>query len=47
MVAATHCFDRSLIDTVVEGNEDPIEAGLDEGLLSFSLPNSGLYGQSL
>jgi hypothetical protein len=26
VVAATHCFDKSLIATVVEDNENPIEA---------------------
>jgi hypothetical protein len=25
VIAATHCFDQSLVDTVVQGNVNPIE----------------------
>ena len=25
VVAATHCFDKTLVDTVVQGNVDPVE----------------------
>jgi hypothetical protein len=24
VIAATHCFDKSLVDTVIEGNVNPI-----------------------